>query len=52
MQSSHNYYTSEDAWQVVIVSTKTPEDFYKEGWSYGTYDDELNGATPLVPGHF
>lgn len=41
------YKTSIDVYSVSFVSLKSPEELISEGTEYGTYDDEINGATPV-----
>jgi hypothetical protein len=42
------YKTSVDVWSVSFVSLKSSQELISEGTEYGTYDDEINGATPVV----
>lgn len=42
------YSGSVDVWSVSFISHKTPQESIDEGTEYGTYDDEINGATPVM----
>jgi hypothetical protein len=45
------YYTQQDVYEVVLVSPLTPREFfYPADEIIGTYDDEVNGATPVRRG--
>lgn len=40
------YYQGEDIWSVSVVSEKTPEEFYSEGYEVPMIDDEVEGWIP------
>lgn len=42
------YSKSIDVWSVSFVSLKSSEELLASATEYGTYDDEINGATPVV----
>lgn len=42
------YSKSMDVWSVSFVSLKTSSELIASATEYGTYDDEINGATPVV----
>jgi hypothetical protein len=42
------YSSSVDVWSVSFISLKSTEERIYEDTDFGTYDDEINGATPVV----
>lgn len=43
-----SYADKKDVWSVSFISNKTSNESLLEGTDFGTYDDEVNGATPVL----